>query len=378
GDIQMIYNDFGNTGLKLSNLGFGCMRLPMTKKDGEEIVDDELAIPLLQRAVELGVNFFDSHWFYCNYDSQRAVGKALSKVRDQVYISTKIAMWLVEKSEDFDTYLERALEQMGLEYLDFYHFPYLSYPTWKDKILPLKLIDRAEKAKAKGLIRHLSFSFHSDVDKMHELVDTGAFSSVMGQYNLVDRENEDFFAYAKDKGLGTIVMSPVMGGVLTDGGKTFLERMQSDASTAAEMALRFVWGLPSVDMALSGMSTLQQLEENVAYANKARDIPAGEWQGLVDRGHALKSLNDLYCTNCNYCHECPQNIKIGEIFQLYLQHNVWGLSDAVRGRRGGDMPFGLEVAPDICTDCGFCIERCPQKIGIPAELKRVWPVLMEI
>jgi len=354
------------------------MRLPMTKKNDKEVVDDELAIPLLQSAVELGVNFFDSHWFYCNYDSQRAVGKALNKVRDQVYISTKIAMWLVEKSEDFDTYLQRALEQMGLEYLDFYHFPYLSYPTWKDKILPLKLIDRAEKAKAKGLIRHLSFSFHSDVEKMQELVDTGAFASVMGQYNLVDRENENFFAYAKEKGLGTIVMGPVMGGVLTDGGKTFLNRMESDASTAAEMALRFVWGLPSVDMALSGMSTLQQLEDNVAYANKAGEIPVKEWQALIDRGHALKSLNDLYCTNCNYCHECPQKIKIGEIFQLYLQHNVWGLSDAVRGRRGGDKSFGLKVDPGLCNACGVCTERCPQNIDIPTELKRVWPVLMEL
>jgi len=367
----MIYKTFGKTGIEVSTLGFGCMRLPMMIKDGKEMVNDELAAPMLQRAVDLGVNFFDSHWFYCNYDSQRAVGEALRKVRDQIYISTKIAMWLVEKSEDFDDYLQRALDQMQLDYLDFYHFPYLSYKTWKEKILPLKLIDRAEKAKSKGLIEHLSFSFHSDPDKMTELIDTGAFATVMGQYNLVDRVNEELFAYAKDNGVGTIVMGPVMGGVLTDGGQAFVDQMQSNAASAAEMAMRFVWSLPSVDVLLSGISTMEQLEENAAVAKHAESIPQAERDALIERAQALSSLNDLYCTSCNYCHECPQKIKIGRIFQLYLQHNIWGLTDAVRGRLEG-------INPEICTNCGICNKYCPQNIDIPKELKRVWPILQKI
>ena len=379
----MIYNQFGKTGIKVSALGFGCMRLPMTQKDGKDIVDDELAVPMLQKAVDLGINFFDAHWFYCNYDSQRAVGEALRKLRSQIYISTKIALWLVEKPEDFDIYLQKALEQLQLEYLDFYHFPHLSYKVWQDKILKLKLVDRAENAKAKGLIKHLSFSFHSDPDKMPELIDTGAFSSVLGQYNLVDRRNEAFFAYAKDKGVGTSVMVPLMGGVLTDGGQTFMERMEYDKleytpTTAAEMALRFVWSLPSVDMVLSGMSTMEQLEQNVAYANNAANIPATERQMLIDRTNALTAVNDLFCTTCNYCHECPLEIKIPRIFQLYNQHNVWGLTDAVRARRGSGQPFKLKSDPAGCTGCGICVKRCPQKIDIPAELKRVWPELLNL
>ena len=270
----MIYRDFGNTGIRVSALGFGCMRLPMTEKDGNAVVDDELAAPLMQRAVELGINFFDTHWFYCNFDSQRALGAALRSLRDKVYLSSKIRMDLIKKPEDFIEYLKRSLDLMGLDYLDFYHFPYLSHKTWKEKILPFKLIDIAEKAKSLGLMRHLSFSFHSDPDKMSELIDTGAFSTVLGQYNIVDRSNEDVFAYAKSKGLGTMVMGPLMGGALSDGGRAFLERMESKASSAAEMGLRFAWSLPAVDMVLSGMSTLQQLEENVEYANKAENIPA--------------------------------------------------------------------------------------------------------
>ena len=372
----MIYKDFGNTGLKVSALGFGCMRLPMISRDGENMVDDELATPLLRRAVELGINFFDTHWFYCNFDSQRALGRALKDVRDNVLLSSKIHLMLVQKTEDFDEYLNRSLEKMELDYLDFYHFPALSYKTWTEKVLGLKLLDRAEKAKSKGLIRHISFSFHSDADKMRELIDTGAFSTILGQYNLVDRRNEEIFAYAKENGLGTMVMGPLMGGVLTDGGQVFLDRMESKAASAAEMALAFAWSLPSVDMVLSGISDLKQLEENVQYAKSS--ITEAERQVLIDRSHNLRELNDLYCTTCNYCAVCPEDIRIGRIFQLYIQHKVWGLSDSVRKRRTGESPFGLKADPAACTQCGACVKRCPQGIDIPKELKRIWPVLMKL
>ena len=367
----MIYKDFGNTGIKVSVLGFGCMRLPML----DNTVNDELATPLMQRAVELGVNFFDTHWFYCNFDSQRAVGAALRPMRDRVYISSKIRLDLVKQPEDFIKYLEISLEQMGLEYLDFYHFPAMSYSRWKESILPMKLIDQAEKAKSHGLMRNLSFSFHSDTDKMRELIDTGAFATILGQYNLADRRNEHIFEYAKSRGLGTMVMGPLMGGVLTDGGRTFLAKMKSGADSAAEMALRFIWGLPSVDMILSGMSDLEQLEANISYANKAGNIPAGERQALIERSHELKELSDLYCTNCNYCHACPENIRIGRVFQLYLQHNIWGLDESVRKRIQGGIN---EADPSVCTGCGSCAEHCPQKIDVPAELKRVWSVLQNL
>ena len=372
----MIYKQFGKTGIEVSNLGFGCMRLPMITKDGKEIVDDEKAGPLLQRAVELGVNYFDSHWFYCNNDSQRALGKALKNVRDKVYISTKIPCWLVEKSEDFDIFLEKALEQLDMDYIDFYHLPYMSYNTWKNKIVPLKLLDRAEKAKSKGLIKHLSFSYHYDILKMRELIDTGAFSSVLGQYNLADRESEELFAYAKDKGVGTVVMVPLMGGAFTDGGETLLKMMESDASSAAELGLRFTWSLPAVDMVLSGMTTMQQLEDNVRYAKNAGTITAAERQAMIDKSDSLKRIKDVFCTTCNYCYECPAKINISRIFQMYMKHYVWGLTESVREMRYWDEPFGLKVQPSACTNCGYCVEKCPQDIDIPNELKRVWEVLM--
>jgi predicted aldo/keto reductase-like oxidoreductase len=118
------------------------------------------------------------------------------------------------------------------------------------------------------------------------------------------------------------------------------------------------------------------LEENVEYASRAENVPEAERQALIDRSHALKELNDLYCTNCNYCHGCPENIRIGRVFQLYLQHNIWGLSDAVRKRvASGSFGRGGGADPSACTECGACSERCPQNIDVPAELKRVWSVL---
>ena len=371
----MIYRELGTTGMRVSPLGFGCMRLPMREVNGSECVDDDLAGPLLRRAVELGINFFDTHWFYNNYDSQRALGAALGSLRDKVFLSSKIHLMLVKRGEDYDDILSRALEKMQLEYLDCYHFPALSYNTWREKVLGLKLLDRAERAKARGLIRHISFSFHSDPEKIPELIDTGVFSTMLGQYNLVDRRNEEAFAYAKSKGVGTMVMGPLMGGVLTDGGQTFLDRMGSPLTSAAELGLRFVWSNPNIDLVLSGMSCLQQLEENVIFANRAADLTLNDHQALVEKSQALKDLNDLYCTSCNYCAVCPQNIRIGRIFQLYLQHSVWGLGEAVARRRGEDGAFGLPATPEACTECGLCSTRCPQGINIPEELKRVWPVL---
>ena len=374
----MIYRDFGDTGLKVSALGFGGIHLPMTQKDGVEVVDDELAIPLLRRAVDLGINFFDTAWFYNNEDGNRVYGDALRPVRDKVLISSKVPLFEVHKTEDFDAYLERTLEQMKIDYLDFHHFHAMTYASWKEKILPLKLVDAAERAKAKGLIRHLSFSFHGDPDKMPELIDTGAFSSILGQYNLVDRKNEEFFSYAKSKGIGTAVMGPLMGGNIPAGGSTFLGRMKSDSSSAAEIGLRFVWGFPAVDIALSGMTTMAQLEENVRLAEGADSVSADERRILIEKSASIQDLNDLYCSGCMYCAVCPQGIQPGRIFQLYILHKVWGFSDAVKRRLTMGGRWGMKATPSDCTGCGNCSAHCPQKIEIPAELKRVWPELQSL
>ncbi len=367
----MLYREYGKSGKKVSVLGFGVAKLPMTGSGEDARVNDELAIPIIRAAYDGGINYYDSAWNYLNGDSQRILGRALNDVRDKVYYATKLPCWLVQERADFWKYLMTTLENMDTDYIDFYHLHGLDAELFA-RMRELKVIESAERALAKGYIRHLSFSFHDKPEVLRDIADTGLFDSVLCQYNLIDRSNEESMAFAADKGLGVAVMGPTGGGLLARGGQEFLARMGSDASSAAEMAFRFVWGNRSVSTALSGMDSVEQVKENLAYAEKADAISRAELDKLDKSAEELKKLNDLYCTRCDYCRECPQGIKIGSVFRMYINHKVWGFSDEAKAafaKLGEGSQSGN--SPDACVDCGACVSRCPQKIDIPAELKRV-------
>jgi len=371
----MLYRKYGATGKYVSALGFGVAKLPMTGDGAAARVDDELAIPILRAAYDGGINYYDAAWNYLNNDSQRILGLALRDVRDKVYFATKLPCWLVKEHEDFWKYLMMTLENMDTSYIDFYHFHGIDAETFA-RLKELKIIESAERALANKYIHHLSFSFHDTPDVMRDLADTGLFETLLCQYSLIDRSNEESMAYAASKGMGVAVMGPTGGGIIARGGLDFVRKMGSDASSAAEMALRFVWGNPSVSTALSGMDSVDQVKENVGYAEKSGGIEKSEIDKL-DKGAAeLKLMNDIYCSNCNYCRDCPQGIKIGAVFRMYINHKVWGLSgEAKKAYAGLGEGSWNGKNPDICTGCGACVKRCPQKIDIPAELKRVSAVL---
>jgi predicted aldo/keto reductase-like oxidoreductase len=211
----MKYRDFGKTGLKISQIGFGCMRLPEIERDGQRVVDEEKAIPMLRRGYELGINYFDTAVGYNNGQSQYVVGRALKPFRDKVMISTKLPLGMVNETDDFKRVLFQSLERIDTSYIDFYHFHGINKRDFDEKIVPLKLMDEARKAIDEGLIRHISFSFHDDPNNMKYIIDRGEiFASVLMQYNLLDRSNEEVLAYAHEKGLGTVIMGPVAGGRL--------------------------------------------------------------------------------------------------------------------------------------------------------------------
>ena len=371
----MPYNDFGSTGKKVSILGFGVAKLPMIGEGKDARVNDELAVPIIRAAYDGGINYFDSAWNYLNGDSQRILGIALNNVRDKVFYATKLPCWIVQERDDFWKYLMAAMEQIDTNYIDFYHFHGLDAETFT-RLRELRIIDSAERALANRYIHHLSFSFHDRPDVMRTLVDTGLFASLLCQYNLIDRSNEGAMAYAAEKGLGVAVMGPTGGGVLARGGPDFVRRMGSGAASAAEMAFRFVWGNPSVSTALSGMDSVEQVKENLCYAEGVDNIRISEIDGLDKGAEELKKLNDLYCSNCEYCGDCPQGIKIGTVFRIYTNHKVWGLSNEAKNAFAelGEGSWNGNH-PDKCTDCGACSKRCPQKLDVPSELKRVSDIL---
>lgn len=363
----MQYRQFGETGINISRLGFGAMRLPMTEVEGKRVVDEEKAIALLQRAFDLGVNYVDTAWFYCEGQSEVVVGKALKGWRDRVLVATK---YPIGNERGYRELLEIQLRKLDTDYIDFYHFHGIGewFLTHERRD---ELIGEALRAKEEGLIRHISFSFHDKPEAMMQLIDLGIFSSVLCQYNLLDRSNEQALAYAKAKGVGTVVMGPVGGGRLAGLPREVAERLGIRVRSSAELALRFVLANRNVDCALSGMSTLEQLEKNAAVASNLAPLSPEEVAAINAAMDENKRLADLYCTGCGYCLPyCPEEVNIARIFEAMNYYRVYGLKQYAHEHYhaiGSRWVKGKKA--DACIDCGECEQHCPQRIPIREQLR---------
>lgn len=372
----MIYKPFGKTGISLSALGFGAMRLPMAD---ETHVDEEKAVPLMQKAFELGVNYVDTAPYYCGQDSERAVGLALKGWRDKVYLSTKNpakdsigGKWRMN--------LEKSLKTLDTGFIDFYHFWGISLENFQGMDVPGGPVEDARKALSEGLIKHLCFSFHDkEAANMKPIIDSGMFTSVLCQYNLLDRSNEENIAYAKANGLGVIIMGPVGGGRLGAPSDAVQALLQNKVVSSAEMALRFVLANPNVNMALSGMQDEHMLSENVKVASIGGHLTEDERSQVNLMLDENKRLMDLYCTGCNYCMPCPQKLNIPHLFRLMNYHKVYQLTDYAREEyrktavplddRKADWEKESGLDASHCIECGACEKKCPQKLEIIKQLK---------
>lgn len=367
----MQYRRLGKTGFDISILGFGAMRLPMTEIDSKTVVDEDVAVAMIRRAFESGVNYIDTAYMYCGGQSEVVVGKALKGWRDRVRLSTKLPMGKVRAQDDLRRILDEQMRKLDVSVIDFYHFHGLRKRSWDEQVLPLKLIDEMEKARSDGLIRHISFSFHDEPENMRVFVDSGVFSSLLCQYNFLDRRNAESMAYASEKGVGVMVMGPVGGGRLASP-MEYLTRSMDTESGTPEMALRFVLANPSVSCALSGMSAMQQVEENLATASSAGPLSSDETRVMEEALGERKELADLYCTGCEYCMPCPHEVNIPVCFESMINHRVYGFTgEAIRRYRAiGDRWLKGKRA-DACAECGECEPKCPQSIPVREQLKEV-------
>ena len=377
----MQYRPFGNTGVNISTLGFGCMRLPeIQQEDGSWVVDQEKTDAMLMRAYELGVNYFDTALYYCHSNSEIAIGKALKPIRDKVYISTKCPLELVKEPGDFRKTLETSLKKLDTPYVDFYHFWGINQKTFDEKIVPMNLIAEAQKLKEEGLIRHISFSFHDSPEALKHIIDNGVgLESVLLQYNLLDRANEEMIQYAAKKGLGVVVMGPVGGGRLA-APTELAAKLGTEAVNTYELAFKFVLGNPGVCCALSGMQTIDMVEQNAAVASLENPMSEDEWRRVGESLENLKKFSELYCTGCGYCQPCPKGINIPKIFQAYTYKNVYGLTDLAKNTWNGYLTNEKNpgVHPDECVNCGYCERKCPQHLQVRELLKKVSGVLSEL
>jgi len=374
----MVYKTFGNTGIKLSALGFGAMRLPMKEVNGNKIVDDDLAVPLMQKAFDMGINYVDTAPLYCEKLSEISVGKALKGYRDKVYLSTKNPI----KDNDGDHWTERlesSLKNLDVDYIDFYHFwgiQLKGFESWKG--LKYGPFEAALKAKEQGLIKHISFSYHDAPENFKPIVDSGFFESVLAQYNLLDRSNEENFAYAKSKGLGTIAMGPVGGGRLGAPSEKIQGLLKTKIVSTAEMAMRFVLANDNIDMALSGMGDLKMLNENFDIASRKGHLTDDEMRQIKIMMEENKNLAKLYCTGCDYCKPCPAGIDIPYIFEIMNRYRVYDLKEHAKSAYD-EMKKGLSWRKSAdaskCTACGACEEKCPQKIPVIKQLQETHAAL---
>ena len=374
----MQYRKFGNTGFEISALGFGCMRLPeIQHEDGSWEVDQEKTTKMLLHAYDLGVNYFDTAYFYCHGNSEIAIGKALKGVRDKVCISTKCPMDQVKVKEDYEAMLDKSLAKLDTDHIDFYHFWAINQKVFEEKILGLGLLEEAVRLKKAGKIRHISFSFHDTPEALKFIIDNGPqLESVLLQYNLLDRTNEEMITYAAQKGLGVVVMGPVGGGRLA-APTELSQKLGSGNLHTYELALRFVLGNPDVCCALSGMQNCTMVEQNAAVASLEQPMTTEQWKQVGDSLENLKKFSELYCTGCGYCQPCPKGIQIPKIFQFYTYHNVYGLHElagkSFRNYVNNEKTPG--ATSKDCVNCGYCEKKCPQHLKVRELLKKAERVL---
>lgn len=367
----MQYREFGNTGIQISTLGFGAMRLPSKSVEGKNVFDVEESVKIIHRAFELGVNYIDTAPYYCEGESEVIVGKALKGWRDKVYLSTKNPIE-DESGAHWRERLEKSLKKLDTDYIDFYHMWGISWDAYEKSInVPNGPLEKALQAKEEGLIKHISFSFHDAPENLIKLIDTGKFETVLCQYNLLDRSNEAAIAHAKAKGLGVVIMGPVAGGRLGSPSETIKNMLPGKINSSAEIALRYVLTNTGVACALSGMGSMEMVEENVKVASNDTPLSVDELEKIAASMEENKKMSDLYCTGCNYCMPCPHEVNIPLNFQIMNYHRVFGITDYAKGEYAniGKFDWAKGKKADACVECGICEEKCPQKIEIRKQLK---------
>ena len=372
----MIYNEFGNTGIKISALGFGGMRYQEYKKDEKWYINEDVALPVIEKAIQSGINYFDSAPYYNNDNSEYITGKGLKKHRENVYISTKIPIGGdIEKASDIRKFIERSLTRLDTDYIDFYHLWGIDKDTFVNKIQALGILEEAQKCKEEGLIRHISFSTHDAPENVKYILDNGPqLESMLIQYNLLDRSNESSIKYAHDKGLGVIAMGPVGGGKLAYPTELYTKITGKPSIATYDLAFKFVLSNTNISCALSGMPTMEMLENNLKIATDEIALSEDDFSNIDKAFDDLKKFSDLYCPGCKYCMPCPNDINIAKIFDLYTHYNVYGMTEHAKWHYA-EMQKNNEKTFKDCLSCGICETKCPQKLSIMKELERVDKIL---
>jgi len=377
----MKYRKFGNLSWQASALGFGMMRLPIIGEDTAAI-DEPEATRMLHYAIDHGVNYVDTAWTYHSEQSEPFVGRALKNgYRDKVKLATKLPVWLTKQASDFDRILNEQLRRLQTDHIDFYLLHSLSAESWR-KVRDMGVLPWAEKALADGRIRYLGFSFHDDYAAFQEIVDAyDKWTFCQIQYNYMDIENQAGtrgLKYAADKGLAVVVMEPLLGGRLANPPMAIRELWDKSAvkRSPADWALQWVWDQPEVSLLLSGMTTMQHVQENLASAERSAlgALTKSEQVLIAQVRDKYKELCPIPCTKCGYCMPCPSGVDIPRVFEVF---NEGLMHDDPPGARVRYKLVPKEARANQCIQCQQCEEVCPQDILVSEWMPKVDEVLAQ-
>ena len=379
----MQYRRFGGTGLSVSALGFGTMRLPtLDNKPMSKKIDVSETTQMVRHAIDEGVNYIDTAFPYHRGKSESVLGKILTEgYRDRIMLATKSPEWLIKRQTDFDKYLDEQLKRLRTDYIDFYLFHGLNAKSWKKKVLRLGLLKRAVAAQKAGKINNIGFSFHDDFRVFKEIVDGfDGWSFCQIQYNYMDTENQagtKGLRYAASKGLGVVIMEPLLGGRLSEPPKEIRDVLRSAGPriSPSDLALQWIWNQPEVSVVLSGMSTMSQVRANLRSADKSGvgTMPSERLDLIKKVKRRYSAMRPIPCTKCGYCMPCPNGVDIPKNFEEYVDAFIH--RDLRPGRATYERFFGPKTRASSCKQCRKCEEKCPQKIRISEWMPEVHQVL---
>lgn len=377
----MHYSSIGLDGFAVSRFGMGCMRYPKTTdKDGREITDEAEAVKMIRYAVDHGVNYFDTAYAYG--DSEEILGRALSGgYREKVVIATKIPVCDVKSRDDYQTYFHKQLERLKTGCIDIYLMHCLDRANW-EIVKETDGIRCMEELKAQGKIKKFGFSFHGNYEVFQEIIDAYPWDICMIQLNILDQNHQAGvrgLKYAAQKGIPVVIMEPLKGGLLggnpPDMVKQLLENYAEQRSLT-EWSMRWLYNFSEVKVVLSGVSSMDQLRDNIRIFDDANaDAMVESDFELIDSiKKAYEGTVKVGCTGCGYCMPCPAGVNIPEIFKIYNDAGLspWDLF--------GKTFYSLVVANSggraaNCLECGRCELKCPQHIPVMNTLKEAHSIM---
>lgn len=378
---DMRYRTFGKTGDKVSVLGFGTMRLPIVNNDYGK-VDYPAAMRLFERALGGGMNYIDTSWPYHSThqsnggDSEPFVGEVIKTFgRNKMHIATKLPIWAVNSRADMDTFLNAQLKRLNTDHVDYYLVHSIRKNVW-DKMVSYDLDDFLHKAVQSGRVRHVGFSSHDIPETYKEIMDYYDWSfnqHVCNYYDINFQGGMRGIRQSAIRDMGFVAMEALMGGMLSDQippeGLAIFNATGIKRSPSG-WALRWAWDQPEVSVLISGMNTMEHVEDNLRQA-KESDVPMSrDEMEAVDKVRALlKSKGPIRCVECGKC-SCPKDVGIQMCFEMYNANHAFKVPHISHHNYGMSVKGSIRAAEN-CDACGQCKGQCPVGLDIPVELKKV-------